>query len=157
MIGEIYDAALEPSLWPIALSRIAAIVGGISGSLVSKDATSKTAFILYNDGVIDPHYVDLYFSHYVKLDPSTTGHYFSSICEPIGTADIVPYDEFLQTRFYNEWAKPQGLVDFDSTVLDKTATSVAMLGVFRHERDGLADDGSRSRMRLLAPHVRRAV
>ena len=32
-----------------------------------------------------------------------------------------------------------------------------MFGVFRHERDGVTDDETRRRMRLLAPHVRRAV
>jgi DNA-binding CsgD family transcriptional regulator len=42
-------------------------------------------------------------------------------------------------------------------VLDRSTTSVAMFGVFRHERDGLADDETRQRMRLVAPHVRRAV
>jgi len=32
-----------------------------------------------------------------------------------------------------------------------------MFGVFRHERDGFADDETRHRMRLIAPHIRRAV
>jgi DNA-binding CsgD family transcriptional regulator len=34
---------------------------------------------------------------------------------------------------------------------------VALFGVFRHERDGLADDETRRRMRLIVPHIRRAV
>jgi hypothetical protein len=69
----------------------------------------------------------------------------------------MPYDEFTETRFFKEWARPQGLVDHVTTALDKSATSVAMFGVFRHERDGLVDDEARRRMRLIAPHVRRAV
>jgi DNA-binding CsgD family transcriptional regulator len=32
-----------------------------------------------------------------------------------------------------------------------------MFGVFRHERDGLVDDATRKRMRLIVPHMRRAV
>jgi hypothetical protein len=31
-----------------------------------------------------------------------------------------------------------------------------MFGVFRHERDGLADEDTRRRMRLIVPHIRRA-
>ena len=46
---------------------------------------------------------------------------------------------------------PQGLVDFISTVLDKSETNVAMFGVFRHERDGIADEETRRRMGLIAP------
>ena len=65
--------------------------------------------------------------------------------------------EFRETRFYREWVRPQGLVDFVSAVLDKSATSVAMFGVFRSERDGIVDDEARRRMRLIVPHIRRAV
>jgi DNA-binding CsgD family transcriptional regulator len=63
----------------------------------------------------------------------------------------------METRFYKEWARPQGIVDFVSAVLDKSATSAALFGVFRYERDGIVDDEARRRMRLIAPHIRRAV
>ena len=157
LVGDIYDAALNPALWPGALGKSAQFVGGLGAGLYAKDASAKTGNIFYHDGSIDPHYVALYFDKYVKLDPSTTGHYFAEIEKPVATVDLLPYDEFLATRFYQEWAKPQGLVDHLSTVLDKTATSVALFGVFRHARHGLADDEMRRRMRLIAPHVRRAV
>src|SRR5262249_46205471 len=39
----------------------------------------------------------------------------------------------------------------------KSATTVAMYGMFRHERQGLVDDDTRRRTRLIAPHIRRAV
>ena len=29
----------------------------------------------------------------------------------MAVADIMPYQEFLETRFYKEWVQPQGLVD----------------------------------------------
>src|SRR5262249_10829533 len=60
-------------------------------------------------------------------------------------------------RFYKEWARPQGLVDFVSAVLEKFATGAALFGVFRHEQDGLVDDETRWRMRQIVPHIRRAV
>ena len=93
----------------------------------------------------------------MKLDPTTTGHFFAEIDQPMATDDLIPYDEFLETRFYKEWAKPQQLVDHLTVVLDKSTTSVALFGVFRHERHGVADNSMRRRMRLIAPHIRRAV
>jgi PAS domain-containing protein len=69
----------------------------------------------------------------------------------------MPYREFLGTRFYKEWARRQGIVDFVSAVLDKSVTSAALFGVFRYERDGIVDDEARRRMRLIVPHIRRAV
>lgn len=156
LIGEIYDAAINPDLWPGILKAAAAFVGGPAASLFSKDAMARTGVVAYGCG-IDPHYERLYFERYVKLDPATTGHFFAKIEEPIATADLIPYDEFLETRFYREWAKPQHLVDFVASVLDKSTTSAAIFGVFRHERDGVVDEETRRRMRLLVPHVRRAV
>ncbi len=34
---------------------------------------------------------------------------------------------------------------------------MSFLALFRHEREGLADDEAHRRMRLIAPHLRRAV
>jgi DNA-binding CsgD family transcriptional regulator len=85
------------------------------------------------------------------------GHFLAEIEQPVAFADLLPYHEFVETGFYQEWARPQGLVDFVSAVLDKSATSVAMFGVFRHERNGFVDDEARHRIRLIVPHIRRAV
>jgi DNA-binding CsgD family transcriptional regulator len=156
LIGDIYDAALEPPLWTDVLGKAARFVGGPAAALFSKDAASKTGGVAYDYG-IEPRYRQLYFDQYIKLDPATTGHFFAKIEEPMATADLMPYDDFLETRFYKEWAQPQSLMDMLSSVLDKSATSVALFGVFRHERDGVVDDEMRRRMRLIVPHIRRAV
>src|SRR5262249_45987338 len=156
LIGNIYDAALDPSRWTGVLGQAARFVGGPAAALFVKNASSKSGAGAYDYGT-DPHYRQLYFEHYIKLDPSTTGQFFAEIDEPIATADVIPYEEFLETRFYREWAQPQQLVDFVVSVIDKSATSAAMFGVFRHERDGVVDDEARRRMRLISPHIRRAV
>ena len=157
LIADIYDAALDPSLWLTLLGKVAQFVGAHSASLIAKDATSKHGNMYYDDGVIDRRYIQLYFERYVKLDPFNTAHFFAEIGRPMSTVDFMPIEEFRKTRMWREWVKPQGLVDFLSVALDKSATSVAMLGVFRHESHGLVDDETKARMQLIAPHVRRAV
>jgi DNA-binding CsgD family transcriptional regulator len=156
LIGEIYDAALDASRWSAVLGEAARFVGGSSAALFSKDAASGGGDVYYEFGT-DPYYQKLYFEKYVKLDPATTGHFFAEVEQPISVADLLPYHEFLETRFYREWVQPQGIVDFVAAVLDKSSTSVAMFGVFRHERDGLVDDETRRRVQLVVPHIRRAV
>jgi PAS domain-containing protein len=156
LIGEIYDAAIDASRWSAVLGEAARFVGGSSAALFSKDAASGGGDVHYEYGT-DSYYQKLYFEKYVKLDPATTGHFFAEVEQPISVADLMPYHEFLETRFYREWVQPQGIVDFVAAVLDKTSTSVAMFGVFRHERDGLVDDETRQRVQLVVPHIRRAV
>ena len=157
LIGDIYDAALDPSLWIGTLAKVRDFVRGTAAALYSKDAANKNGEVYHDDGGIDPLYRQLYFDKYVKFDPTTTGHFFADLLQPISTTDLMDYDEFRETRFYTEWAQPQGLVDSLTMVLDKSVTSAALFSVFRHERDGLADDEARRRIKLVAPHMRRAV
>jgi DNA-binding CsgD family transcriptional regulator len=156
LIGEIYDAALNPSLWRGVLAKSRTFIGGSAAGLGWKDAASRIGSCAYHDGM-DPRYVRLYFEKYVALDPATSSTMFVDVCEPFVNGDLVPLDEFHQTRIYKEWVKPQGFVDYVACLADKSATSYALFNVFRHERDGMADDEARRRMRLIAPHVRRAV
>lgn len=156
LIGDIYDAAMEPALWPGVLAQIAAFVGGSAAAFYSKDPATKTGDVYYDCGASDPDFKRLYFEKYIKIDPTTAGHCFAPIGEPVTTADVLDYNEFLTSRFYREWVRPQQLVDNVSVALEKSATGTALLGVFRNERQGLADDEARRRMRLIAPHVRRA-
>jgi DNA-binding CsgD family transcriptional regulator len=156
LIGEIYDAALDPTLWTDVVGKAGHFVGGQAASIFSKNPIAREGHVYYVSG-IDQHYQQLYFGKYIKLDPITTGHYFADVGQPIATADLMPREEFLETRLYKEWVQPQGMVDFVSAVLDKSATSAALFGVFRHKSDGLVDEETRWRMHLVVPHIRRAV
>jgi DNA-binding CsgD family transcriptional regulator/PAS domain-containing protein len=157
LIGDIYDAALDPTLWVDVLRKTRGFIGGWAIALSWKDAAAKRGGTQFDEGNQVPPYRQLYFDKYVKLDPCTTGQFFAEIGEPIATADLVPYEEFLQTRFYKEWVQPQGLVDGAMAVLDKSATNFSFLALFRHQQDGRFDTEARRRMRLVVPHFRRAV
>ena len=156
LIGHIYDATLDASLWRDVLDHAAQFIGGSAAVLLSKDPTARRV-CLYHEAGVDPHYLQLYAHRYAALDPLTIPHYFGEIERPLAVADLLPYEEFLETQFYKEWVRPQGLVDFVGAVLDKTATDVAMFGIFRHQRNGVADDATRRCMRVLVPHIRRAM
>ena len=110
LIGGVYDTALHPSLWVKVLEDAARFIGGSAAAVFSKDATKKSIDIFYQYGV-DPTYQRLYVDKYVKLDPSTNSQVFAGIGDIISTESYMAYDEFLETRFYKEWARPQHWVD----------------------------------------------
>ena len=157
LIGDIYDAALDPAQWTGTLEKTCRYVQGVASILLSQDAVNSSAEFHFSWGD-DPEYSRAYRETYVKIDPlllpmllhAETGAVLAS-------SDVLPIDEFVELRFYKEWAQPQGYLDSISATLDKSATSYAAVAVARHERDGLVDDEMRRRMRLLAPHFRRAV
>jgi len=156
LISEIYDAALEPSRWREVVGRAGRFVGGSAAAIFSKDPLTGSCNVYY-ESAIDPYYRKLYCDEYVKLDPSTPDDCVAETGHLVTVADLMPYREFLETPFYRERAHPQGPVDCVSAVLDRSVSSAALFGVFRHERDGMVDDETRQRMRLIVPHIRRAV
>ena len=106
LVGDIYDAVLDQSLWINVLRNAAEFVGSQAGGLLSKDAVSKSANIHYGFGVA-PHYMRLYVDTYAKLDPTTTPMFLFDVCEVASTIDLVPYEEFLESQFYKEWGRPR--------------------------------------------------
>jgi DNA-binding CsgD family transcriptional regulator len=152
LIGIIYDAAVDPSLWEGAIERAAYFVGGTGAALICKDVGARNAVAQHEFG-FQRLPVALFEPIYAAAEP----HFLGDIEQPIATTDLIPVGELRRTELYRQWAQPQGLVDFISAVLDRTTISSAIFGVFRHERNGLVDDRARRQMRLIAPHIRRAV
>jgi DNA-binding CsgD family transcriptional regulator/PAS domain-containing protein len=156
LIGGIYDAVLEPALWTGVVERAGRFVGGVGASIFRQDSVRKVGNSYYHFG-IDPHFERLYFEKFIKFDPLSAAYLTLNIGDVSSSSNIIPPAEFFETRFYREWARPQGLVDNVFTILERSPTSIAAFIVFRHERDGLADDAARQLLGLIAPHLRRAV
>jgi DNA-binding CsgD family transcriptional regulator len=156
LIGEIYDAALDRSLWPAVLEETCAFVHGACAAIVAQSPVAATGQFYFSWG-LDPHYEQLYLQEYIKLNTAAAMAMFAKVGEVICTDLLMPYDEYLASRFHLEWAQPQGYCDFVGTLLEKSVTSFANVAVVRHERHGRADHEARRRMGLLAPHFQRAV
>ncbi|QUS38535.1 LuxR family transcriptional regulator [Tardiphaga alba] len=155
LIGGIYDTALDPTLWPDALERLSAHVGGCGAGIYSKNSVDRTADIAYDFGV-GSAFRQSYLDTYVRMDPTTVGFYFFDVEDIVTIADILPREEFMSSRFYDEWVKPQGWIDMATAVLEKSATNCGVFSVFRHESRGPSDEAMRQRLTMLTPHIRRA-
>jgi DNA-binding CsgD family transcriptional regulator/PAS domain-containing protein len=155
LIADMYDATLEPGRWSEVLARIVAFVGGHGGCLLAKDPTSREIDAHWQTGV-EPHYMRLYNETYSKIGPVASLS-FGEVGQIVSVPEVVPYDDFRSSRFYLEWAEPQGWVDVAVAVLDKTANGWGLLGVSRNATNGMVDDEMRRRLSLVVPHVRRAL
>src|SRR4051795_2842291 len=153
LIGVIYDAAIDPSRWEDAIIRAAEFVGAAAGGLFCKDVGVQHATMPHRFGYDVPLRVELFRQIY----SSAEGHFLGDLEQPVATTELMPFAELAQSDLYLQWAQPQGFVDFLSAVVERTTVSTAIFGVFRHERNGIVDDHARRQMRLIAPHIRRAV
>jgi DNA-binding CsgD family transcriptional regulator len=158
LIGTIYDTTLDRALWPEVLRRSAEFVGGSASSLYSKNAARKTGSpVLFWNPKYEAGGVPSYFDEYVRIDPATTCQFLFEVGEIYSIGDCIPYSEYLETRVHKEYAKPLGMADQLAATLDKSAMSFSLFAIFRSEEQGRVDDEMRRRMRLIVPHVRRAV
>jgi DNA-binding CsgD family transcriptional regulator len=155
LIGDIYDASLDPSLWPAAFDEAHKFVGGIEASLHSQDTVQKVANI-YFASTNDPRYRALYVDRYFKINPIFPTVIFYETETALTVPDLVPREEFCRTQFAKEWLAPQGYVDGLFAPVEKSATGCALFTVMRHFRQGFVDDEMRRRFALVVPHVRRA-
>jgi DNA-binding CsgD family transcriptional regulator len=157
LIGDIYDAVLDPALWQDVLKQTCAYVEGCAATVLSQDSAYRSGqfFCSWGD---DPAYTQSYFDKYVKINPLLAPTVASArVGEVTSVLELVPHEEYFASRFYKEWAKPQGYLDSIHGTLDKSATSYAAIAVARHERHGFVDDATRRRLKLLMPHFCRAV
>lgn len=156
LVGLIYDAVLKPDLWNAVLEKAAGFVGGMGASIFRQDAIRKVGNAYYTWGM-DPDYEKLYFRKYIHINPLLSAMLTVEVGRVSSNSEQLVSEEFFQTRFYREWAKPQGLIDNVFCILERSATSAAGFVVFRNESDGLADAKSYELLEAIVPHLRRAV
>ena len=157
LVGAIYDAAVDPSLWPQVLDRIRLFIPGDLCMLISEDAFSSRGKVHYASRE-EPEWMRAYFDKYIYLNPVLVPAILNTkVGDIISSWTYVPYEEYEKSQFHREWVTAKDYVDVVSCVLEKSPTSHAVLTVLRHRDQGLADEEAYRRMTLIAPHVRRAV
>jgi DNA-binding NarL/FixJ family response regulator len=156
VVGAIYDAALDPALWPRALQQICHFVPGSLANVFVQDSAQRSANAIFTWGD-DPYWHQLYLEKYAKINPLFPGVLFRPVEEVFSVSDIIPLPQLKNTPFYKEWQGPQGLGEALGAVLEKSSTSCAVIALPRLERTGEISEADRARMRLVVPHVRRAV
>ena len=155
LIGDIYDTALDPALWADVIERITVFAGGQAGGLASKKTEHDVPYphFLFN---LDPHYMQLYWETYGQFDPLRVLSRLDAN-QIVNIPDLLSYDGYRRTEFYQDWSWPQGWVDSACVVLDKSAIDYIYLNIIRSKSSGMVDDEMRRRLAIIAPHARRAL
>ncbi|MBV9701877.1 MAG: LuxR family transcriptional regulator [Methylobacteriaceae bacterium] len=159
VIGDIYDASLDPALWPSAIESVCGYVRAASASLHSQDSISRATDVLFWWGreASASYYFELYLEKYGRINPIFPGVIFFDVELPVAVPDVLSCEEFVRTRFFREWLAPQNLIDGLFSNMEKGATSCALFTAMRHAGQGEVDDEMRRRFELVTPHIRRSM
>lgn len=161
LIGRIYDCALDPSLWPETLAGIRQPLGFAQATLNLQSMPSGAVLLSVASGIPD-HWFDRiadYGPEVVALWGGLAQIGASPLEEPIllSEANAAVVDGSRDNRFHREWHRPQGLVDAVAIGLTRDSASLATASFARHESSGPVRAEETAAIRLLAPHLRRAV
>jgi hypothetical protein len=104
VIDLIYEAVLDETLWPIALTRLADAMGTAQIGLCTLDRRARTydSIAPRTDPVMDAIFKK-YWAFHNPLWPRT-------IARPVGEIfvleSLIPRKDFVATPFFNEWMRP---------------------------------------------------
>jgi DNA-binding CsgD family transcriptional regulator len=156
LIGDIYDASLDPGLWRPVFDKVGSYVGAAEAGIMVQDNIRKTAEVLFASSR-DPHYRQLYAEKYFRINPMFPTITFFDVEATITIPDLLSREELCRTRFGKEWLAPQQFVDSVFSIVEKSATGCALLTAIRDVNQGFFDAEIYRRFALIVPHVRRAL
>jgi DNA-binding CsgD family transcriptional regulator len=154
LIGNIYDCTVDPALWSETLSQVVSFCNAQAGVIGSRNVTTLETNWMTSKNIA-PTYADLHCSTYGKIDPMN-GMLLQMPGRAVPMDHLISWNDFVDSKFYQEWAIPQSWVDWTSVMLDKSARDVTMICITTDHSVGRIDEIRNARIDYLGPHLYRA-
>jgi DNA-binding CsgD family transcriptional regulator/PAS domain-containing protein len=157
LIGLIYDAAGNSSLWPRFLREFGKALRAPATNIFAQDLDNHAFNVAAQVG-IDPSYDDAYDRYYhTKNIYLIRGQHLLRSGNVVPSQSLCSDAEALRSEFYNEWIVPQkqsyGLIG----VISRNRSLTSMAGAIRFRGMPPFGEEELALVRLLIPHLQRAV
>jgi DNA-binding CsgD family transcriptional regulator/PAS domain-containing protein len=161
LVGKIYDSVLFPENWEPTIAAIQNAFGWHNASLGVYSLTNNGSQFQVALGVpeqywpvvVDPSYLPDILALWggkVRID-------LAPLEEPILQSHMTDPKTWPDNRYFAAFAVPQGLIEAVSIGLARDSSMVATISGGRHGSRGPITDDELADLRVLAPHLRRAV
>jgi DNA-binding CsgD family transcriptional regulator len=158
LIGLIYDCAIDPARWPIAMEAIRGEMGLQLSSLDVAGLPEGHSLLNYMTNVPDPwaQRADL-MPRAAEMWGGMANLLANPFEEPMVLSRVVGEpDESWTMPFYREWAEPQGISDVICLPLVRDERGLGAVSFGRHRDAAPIDERMIELGRLLIPHLQRA-
>jgi DNA-binding CsgD family transcriptional regulator len=161
MVEKIYEAGCEPSLWPgvlLSLQELFSaenIVMGLTDVDGNKNSLSLDRSVDFEQA-FQVSYNHYYFKKNIWADRAFKRGlvHKGAILDP---ERVISLAELKQTEIFNDWIKPQHLLICYAPVLSLGENTFGLLSLARGPRHGTLTQEERRALRVLTPHLVRAV
>ena len=157
VVEAVYDCALDPNHWHDTVRIIADLCESQRCTLGVHDYANGCNDLMFQVGWEDEHYWRLHEEKYSRLSPIFAPVQLLPVGIVATQAMLIDDHEFLETRYYQEWVKPQGLRDMILVKSLQTGQRTGLLVANREEPHPRYGDAEVRLLTLLSPHICRAV
>ena len=159
LVGDIYDCAIAPERWGSLLERLCCELNLANGVLAVNALPSGETSIAVSVGITQYWLERMggYGEEVLELwgGPPRIQEY--PLEEPIVESQATDRTTWQDNRYFTEWVVPQGLNDAVAIVLARDQTMVGSVTFGRRSTAGNVSEAELALLRLIAPHLRRAV
>lgn len=158
LVGGIYDAVIDPALWAPAIDAIRREYRFEQALMGVQKLPGGEAVVNVAVNVPAPYVASIvqYGAETLDIWGGSATVANAAIEEPLLLSRFFPAN-WQKNRFYVEWYKPLGLVDQVSIALANDRRTMAYVGFGVHESRPPVEAETLDDLRMLAPHLRRAV
>ncbi len=157
LIGRIYEAAIDPTQWDDTLALIATTLGpaewDVAMLLWERSAPPGGRFVAAAG--IGPIIREVYCSTYAGQNPWTQRISPQPLGRVVDTFDIMPREELITHPIYTSFLQAWGMERAIGVMLDRRGSE--RLGLIMPGKPNRDLEGLKRGLRLLAPHLQRAV
>lgn len=154
LVGEIYDAAIEPAKWPLVLEHLAGVIGGTHAA-IALHSFNRPKFSLKATWNMPVEFEKAMHENNA-MNPFVPAAWHVPVGEPISAFRYVG-EELRQSRWYKQTHEPHEHADSALVLLARSVSYFSNVSVHRKISQPMFDDDELSVLRVLAPHLSRAV
>lgn len=159
LIGAIYDCVIDPALWYGVVGRIRRRFGFFNAMLGVNNTVTQEMIVSVYDNV--PEHMAIVAAQHSGAIGELWGGWARAnavpLEEPVLMSDVSTQATVHGNPYYEFFAKPQGITDAVAIVLARDDHIIASLGLGRHGTAPPLTAAEMDEMRVLAPHLRRAI
>jgi DNA-binding CsgD family transcriptional regulator len=157
LVGAVYEAGFDSSLWPAFLAKFQTAVGGYGTGLLISDTNSAANSVTIT--TLPPEHGRSYNEYYSLRNPwlDREGRSFLLGNEAGVGESVLSASDLKRTEFYEDWLRPQGALHAIGTTVMRMPSFFVLLSSLREAYRGPFTEREVRLLTRLRPHMRRAV
>ena len=158
LIGQIYEAGIEPRLWDATLVRLGERFGANAGTLATMVSGSNQVSFSSEFGT-DPEWLARYNQEFCKPELNPLVPAIRRLRPGLAAADwmLLPKQNLMRSPFYNEWSLPLDRHTYCGLMMLAGPQAVGTIVFCRGRRSGDFTPDEVALLQALSPHLVRAV